>query len=1022
MLRAADRFLFGLDYVFWSLGSSLRLNTNAYCELETIDGDFAFVANDGALVSLMQIDGMASMVGGKEFAPLMERLHQCLRSCLDSGQHTLQFTFLRDATPLTTRQLMEQAHADALATMQVLNLDLQDIWQAKIAMLSQHYCGKESLFLGLWTAPSGLPRQERRAMEKERRRRAAECPNGIHAMPLVGAARALRDMHRAACQTLLQDLQELGLTGCWLSVHDALRACRSTLSPELTSVEWLPRLPGDPLPSRMPGCDEAGDLSAVLWPTIASQLYPEGAELHGFGEVSLGDRCFATLSMQLGPRVVTTFNTFFRKLLNESVPWMLSIRMISDGYSRVAHKQLLSTLLSFLSGPRQVQRALSRVREAMEQGECFAGMQLQCSTWAASDARPLLRSRAARLLRAAQSWGGMELRHNDGNPLAALSATLPLLRHRSPSPISAVPVREVARLLPVTRPASPWTHGSMLLRTPDGKPFPYAFCSSRQKAWITLIFAPMGSGKSVLLSSLNMALVLAAGNRQLPRIAILDIGPSSSGLISLIREALPPQRREEVMYVRMRNTGRFMINPMDTLLGCRTPLASHKAFLSNFITLLATPVGEDKPYEAIPGMADMLLDLTYQAASDTGVAAKRYQPNIDAALDGQLRKHGFRADTHSTWWELVDYLFARQEYRAAARAQRHAVPTLSELVAHIHSDPVRDVYTGTVPDGNEDILHYCHRAITDALRRYPVLGGATCFDAEARILSLDLDEVAPRGGPDADRQTAIMYMLGRHAVCRDLYLRREQLDECPSPYRQWHEARLAADQGAIRRICFDEFHRTESVAAVRKQVLLDIREGRKWQVEVILASQQLRDFDSILIDLATTAFILGVGTHSLEETMRTFRLPDAAASALQELGSPGRDGASLLAWFNTVQGRFVHILCHTLTGEEIWAYSTTSEDMAVRHILYQRLGPVLARRVLACKYPGGSVKAECERRRALLSDGDMAKRNEGLIRSLALELVAWARDRMDSRQEKTVLSAALAIDTEGSIATPGSPV
>src|SRR5690606_18854325 len=107
---------------------------------------------------------------------------------------------------------------------------------------------------------------------------------------------------------------------------------------------------------------------------------------------------------------------------------------------------------------------------------------------------------------------------------------------------------DVITMLPITRPASIWNTGAFLLRTPDGKLWPCQPGSSLQTTWIDLIYARPGSGKSVLSNSLNLALCLSAGIQRLPHIAIIDIGPSSSGLISLLREALPIGQRHLVAY------------------------------------------------------------------------------------------------------------------------------------------------------------------------------------------------------------------------------------------------------------------------------------------------------------------------------------------------------------------------------------------------------------------------------------------------------------------------------------------
>ena len=67
---------------------------------------------------------------------------------------------------------------------------------------------------------------------------------------------------------------------------------------------------------------------------------------------------------------------------------------------------------------------------------------------------------------------------------------------------------------------------------------------------------------------------------RLPRIAIIDIGPSSSGLISLLKEALPASKRHLVAYHRLRMTPEYSINPFDTQLGCRYPTATRALIFS----------------------------------------------------------------------------------------------------------------------------------------------------------------------------------------------------------------------------------------------------------------------------------------------------------------------------------------------------------------------------------------------------------------------------------------------------------
>ena len=45
---------------------------------------------------------------------------------------------------------------------------------------------------------------------------------------------------------------------------------------------------------------------------------------------------------------------------------------------------------------------------------------------------------------------------------------------------------------------------------------------------------------------------------------------------------------------------------------------------------------------------------------------------------------------------------------------------------------------------------------------------------------------------------------------------------------------------------------------------------------------------------------------------------------------------------------------------ELWAFNTTTEDVAIRDTLYQEIGPVNARKMLAKRFPSGSAVDDVE--------------------------------------------------------------
>jgi intracellular multiplication protein IcmB len=261
--------------------------------------------------------------------------------------------------------------------------------------------------------------------------------------------------------------------------------------------------------------------------------------------------------------------------------------------------------------------------------------------------------------------------------------------------------------------------------------------------------------------------------------------------------------------------------------------------------------------------------------------------------------------------------------------------------------------------------------LSSAIREYPILARITAFDlGEARIVSLDLDEVAKSGGDAADRQTAIMYMLARYVLARHYYLTEDLLKDLPPLYHEYHKKRILEIREDPKRIVLDEFHRTSKAKAVRDQVLVDMREGRKWNVQVALLSQSLDDFDPVMIEFATSVFIMDAGPkQAIERSTQVFGLSDTAKLALEtRVHGPRLGGATFLAQFATKYGTNTQLITSTIGPIELWAFNTTAVDARIRNALYEKIGAAETRKLLAMMYPGGSAARVVEERMTRYKD------------------------------------------------------
>jgi intracellular multiplication protein IcmB len=173
----------------------------------------------------------------------------------------------------------------------------------------------------------------------------------------------------------------------------------------------------------------------------------------------------------------------------------------------------------------------------------------------------------------------------------------------------------------------------------------------------------------------------------------------------------------------------------------------------------------------------------------------------------------------------------------------------------------------------------------------------------------------------------------------------------------------------------DEFHRTSSVPAVRKQAAIDIREGRKYDVHVSLLSQLLEDFDPSMVKLVNNIIILskGISEMSLQEIRARFAPSEDAISYMNRwLTGPGPEGSSMLyigQLTSETAPKIEQVLRLTLGPTEIWAYSTTPQDVSLRKRLSDKIGLNNALAILSTAYPKGSAKADIQK---ILADNSTA--------------------------------------------------
>lgn len=993
---------------------TLGLDAEAYTSLTTVEDETCFVTKAGGLMSVLHLRGHLRVVGAEELSWLIDQLLSLLGSALGVGQsHLVDVVFTSD--PVQTPEAIERLLEPGARTAARLGLDLGDVFAERVRHLPVYTCA-EAVYLIVWTTPAGLPRATRRHAAREGRRAIARGPlppalTRDHQNPFV-SNRYLTDPHRSLVKTLLDDLGAAGFELDVAPVAAACRLLRREADPDWTPDDWRPLLPGAGLPApreRPDGTIEAAD---GWFPAFGGQLFPRGMNVVDGRTVRVGDRLYQPLFVDL-PQLteMQRFERLLDRVRPQRLPWRMLVRLSGDAGAWLATRHRWTSLLHFAGATNKlVDAAVQALRRHLNEGHVGVLVQMALTTWvntlesAPAGRTPLevLRGRTAYLAAHLQSWGGCTVRQATGHPVKAWVSTLPGTSLMNIATRYAAPLRDVLSTLPLFRPASLWPAGAVVYRSRDGRLFPYQPGSEWQGTWNELYFARPGSGKSVTMNVNTLALILSPGFRELPFVRIIDIGPSSEGLISLVREALPPARRCEAQFHAPHNEARWAINALDTPLGLRCPPPQKRAFLVSLLSLLATAPGAHDPPEGLSDLVGLVLDLAYEHYSDAR-APKPYAAAQDLAVDAALAQHRLALPDRPSWWEVVDALFEAGDPPAAIRAQRYAVPLLSDLVAIAQAPQVADLYGGDMRLENtaESPVQLFNRRVSAATREWPLLAYPTRFDlGNARVVSLDVAALCGDMTPVGQRQTAIAYLLALHVLSHDLFMDPQTAPIAPVRYQTYHRDRVEALLATPKKICIDEKHRCGGLRAVDAQIVRFMREGRKANVHIALASQMLDDFTAEMAELATTIYIMEYTSDDGAEAVRAkFSLSASAMRELRVHGTgPTPAGAPFLGVFRTKRGTLAQLLYLTPGPIELWALSTTAEDRWVRARLYERFEPRRARAALARAYPGGTIKIELQRRLDSHPDGGLDR--EGVLAALVEEVAHLAVEGRPSSAER----------------------
>lgn len=919
------------------------------------------VTKDGGYLTLIDFKGALSIMDGGSMDSFIDDILLRLQGDLKQPGRVLDFCVMH--YPDLSKKVVGKNIDSLMKTAQKINMNAESFFDEKKQVLeeaSNYY----SCYLAIYTTPDVLGpmkgdvinRDLKNKSEKKKIYRLGEHTPG----PGVGI-QEVGDSHNAFVKNLIGAISSY-IHFDVMDAKQALLKMKQMMFIESTADAWTPSLPGDKLRvNSKKSTPVSTDLSDVLSPPIASQFYDIAPvrDRENSSLVDVDGMKFAPVVAEYGPENPIMFESLAASLKGE-IPYRMNISIYTgheDTRKSLSKKSSLGSYISlFNSSNSSIKKSVEELL-VISEDNIMCNMSISACTWG-EDRESCIRNKRM-LMQAMTNWSGISVIEERGDPIGIMAETIGgmnALKARQ-SPRFPMPAFEALNMCPITLPSSAWDIGSFIFLTPFDSIYPLEIGSPKQTSWLNIVSAPPGYGKSFLLSAMNLSNIVKPGSTNIPILSILDIGYSSAVFVRMIKSMLPEENKHLAQAYKLQNNKEYSINIFDTMLGCRAPTSLERSQIEDLVIELLTP-GDGEAFEGMGEIVKLMVEKVYMLKSDSG-EPNEYSDGQSAKISDALEAHGIKVYDGMTWWKVVDALYDAGEYRLAKLAQRYAVPKLSDLSSVLIDEAFADYRKYNI--NGMGAIDKLKGAIKHAAREYPILSSITQFDiGDARIISLDLQDVVPRSDGDNTKQANVMYMLGKLATTKSFYMGKEALGEVNKKYRDYHAEVFDELDSVQKFLCVDEYHRTSSSRVFRSGLIRDAREGRKFGIIITVISQYDTDFDEALIKASTNKFILHVGddNEERERIARRFSVSDASMSLAKMLcHGPKKEGSNIL-YIGKIKGKGTvqQVLRYTAGIKEIWAYTTNKKDDRLMSKIIDKVGLDKAYEILSTEFPSGTAE------------------------------------------------------------------
>jgi intracellular multiplication protein IcmB len=939
---------------------TLSLTAYDLCDLQAVEDAQTFVTADGFYCSALRLEGALQHLGEKSHPEAVEKMCQRLSSLWKEPGRQVQFVYLQDpekGADYEIEKQLSQLEASALR----LNLNIapiinerRNLWQGKVF--------HETCMIVIKTSLASISRVEQQKAQKELTAipyaQFAQDPGRAYKRLLskhTSFTNTLRDALSTACVVQEVEVQELArminsmITGRY---DDSFRLKLAQNGKKVVPprLQDSPKNPGDP--------------SSAMQPPLAHQFFSERPQ-----EVSdepslvrIHNRYIAPIQVETWSDRPEAFNELISRV-GRRFPFAISFTFQTgkDQLSSFLNKSWrMAKLAEIFNKANREQSSAAKVLKDYLVSNTANGVLGHMAAFTWSDDKGKALSRKEELSASLTAWCGVRPVEYLDDPVRLWIECVPGLARKPVSIPSAIRLEDAFTYLPIDRPATFFKDGSMPLFSTDYKFMPFKMGASFQRTWNNNWFAPPGSGKSVGIFGSCLSLLLNEENKQVPRQVFLDIGVAGEGLVKLFKAIFGPEKAHRARHVTIRNDGAMCINPFDTMTCNRFPTQSEKQDIIAMLSIIfSTEDGSDSKY--IELLIPDLVKKAYELRSDQSDGKSDphvYKKHVDIEVDERLAQGDIPLEESPYWWEIADQLLYKGEYTLANRATRQAVPLLRDInIIVAQDDDIKRKYAD-VAIGNQPILDYIRLFTESYVTNIKLLSSPTNFDAvDTDLLVFNLQDVVSTDDAAGRKISAAMFLLSMIAGAREFFQTPDVVDSpdfsSDPSVKSYHRERIRRNFATKRHLILDEYHVFNQVPSLDDRVIKFRRIGRKNNTIVSLATQFDYHVTTEQRAIATNTFFMSADDRAkMEDRQSRYKFSDDIMDfAMREQVGPGT-----MLHFAEKKDATTWQVCRDMKGPlELWAFTSTQEDIEIRTALEQKKGFWEACTILSREFPGGSL-------------------------------------------------------------------